>query len=42
MSKEEIIQKLKMLKSEIEWDLSLEYQIVLDNVIKILKGLDDG
>lgn len=37
-----LIEKLEMLKAEIEWDLSLEYQIVLDKVIEILKGLDDG
>lgn len=39
---EDIIEKLEQLKAEIEWDLSLEYQIVLDEVIEILKGLDDG
>ncbi len=38
----DLIEKLEMLKDEIEWDLSLEYQIVLDKVIEILKGLDDG
>lgn len=38
----DLIEKLEMLKAEIEWDLSLEYQIVLDKVIEILKGLDDG
>lgn len=42
MTIQEMIQKLEMLKAEIEWDLSLEYQIVLDKVIEILKGLDDG
>lgn len=42
MTIQEIIQKLEVLKAEIEWDLSLEYQIVLDKVIEILKGLDDG
>lgn len=42
MSKEQIIQKLEILKAEIEWDYSLEYQIVLDKVIEILKGLDNG
>lgn len=39
---EELIRSLEQLKAEIEWDLSLEYQIVLDKVIEILKGLDDG
>lgn len=42
MTIQEMIQKLEVLKAEIEWDLSLEYQIVLDKVIEILKGLDDG
>lgn len=42
MTMQEMIQKLEVLKAEIEWDLSLEYQIVLDKVIEILKGLDDG
>ena len=39
---DELIEKLKILKAEIEWDYSLEYQIVLDKVIDILKGLKDG
>lgn len=39
---EELIERLEMLKAEIEWDLSLEYQIVIDKVIEILKGLSDG
>jgi hypothetical protein len=39
---DELIEKLELLKAEIEWDLSLEYQIILDKVIEILKGLDDG
>ena len=39
---DELIEKLELLKAEIEWDLSLEYQITLDKVIEILKGLDDG
>lgn len=42
MSKEQIIQELEILKAEIEWDYSLEYQIILDEVIEILKGLDNG
>lgn len=39
---DELIEKLELLKAEIEWDYSLEYQIVLDKVIEILKGLDNG
>lgn len=38
----ELIRSLEQLKAEIEWDLSIEYQIVLDKVIEILKGLDNG
>ncbi len=33
----EIINELGILKAEIEWDHSLEYQILLDRVIEILK-----
>lgn len=39
---EELIEKLEMLKAEIEWDLSIEYQIVLNETIRILKGLNNG
>lgn len=39
---DDLIKKLMLLKAEIEWDFSLEYQIVLDKVIEILKGLDNG
>lgn len=39
---EELIRSLEQLKAEIEWDLSIEYQIVLDKVIEILRGLDNG
>ena len=42
MSRQEIIQKLELLKAEIEWDYSIEYQILLDETIEILKGLKDG
>lgn len=42
----ELIQKVEILKSEIEWEYSLEYQDVLEQVIGILKLLhkkeDDG
>lgn len=33
----ELIQKLKLLKAEIEWEHSIEYQILLDEVIEVLK-----
>lgn len=36
MTPEEMIKQLEMLKAEIEWEHSLEYQIVLDEVIKVL------
>ena len=32
----EMIETLKRLKAEIEWDYSLEYQLVLDKVIEVL------
>ena len=32
----ELIETLERLKSEIEWDYSLEYQIALDKVIGML------
>lgn len=33
----ELIQTLERLKKEIEWEHSLEYQIALNEVIKMLK-----
>lgn len=42
MQIETLIQNLKMLKAEIEWDHSIYYQTVLDNAIKILEGVRDG
>lgn len=39
---DELISKLEILKSEIEWDYPLEYQVVLDEVIKKIKGEKDG
>lgn len=35
---DELIAIMKMLKAEIEWEHSLEYQLALDAVIEILKG----
>lgn len=40
MSNQELISKLKILKAEIEWDLSIGYQVVLDEVIGILEDKD--
>lgn len=36
----ELIETLRRLKSEIEWDYSLEYQIALDKVIEVLYAQD--
>jgi hypothetical protein len=36
MERKEIISRLEKLKSLIEWDLPLDYQIVLDEAIKLL------
>ena len=36
MTPEEMIKQLEMLKAEIEWEHSLEYQLVLENVIGIV------
>jgi len=41
-SDDELISKLEILKAEIEWDYPLEYQVVLDEVIKKIKGERDG
>lgn len=36
MTREEIIQSLELLKAEIEWDKPIDYQVTLDETIKIL------
>ena len=36
----QIIKDLQMLKAEIEWDYSIEYQILLANVIEILEEIN--
>lgn len=36
MRKSVLINKLQMLKAEIEWDKSIEYQTVIDDVLKML------
>lgn len=41
MDTKEAIELLKMLKAEIEWDFSLQYQIALDIAIKELKKVKD-
>lgn len=38
MQIDEIIQKLEMLKAEIEWNYTLDYQIAIDAAIKILES----
>lgn len=38
----EIIETLERLKKEIEWDYSMEYQLVIDKVIRLLKRIDMG
>ena len=35
----EMIKKLKILRAIVEWDYSLEYNILLDEVIEVLNGL---
>lgn len=36
----EIITKLEQLKAEIEWEYSIEYQVVLDKVIALLRYVE--
>lgn len=37
-----LIVRLELLKAEIEWDKSIDYQIVLSEAIERLRGLDDA
>ena len=37
MNKEEVIETLKVAKSEIEWEYPMDYQIALDKAIKALE-----
>lgn len=37
----DLIKNLELLKTEIEWDYSIEYQIVIDEVIKKLKEIEE-
>lgn len=36
----EMITTLERLKAEIEWDYSMEYQVVLDKVIALLRYIE--
>ena len=38
MSTSEIIEQLKQLKAAIEWDMPLDYQIVIDEAIKVFEA----
>lgn len=39
---EELIKRLEVLKAEIEWDKSLEYQMVIDEALKYIKVFDES
>ena len=41
MPLKEVIRQLEMLKAEIEWDYSLEYQIALGIALDILERVED-
>ena len=36
----DLILTLERLKAEIEWDFSMEYQVALDKVLKLLRHID--
>ena len=40
MTNEEVIETLKVAKSEIEWEYPMDYQIALDKAIKALEQID--
>ena len=42
MEIQEMIRKLELLKAEIEWDFSLEYQVTLEQAIFILREIENG
>lgn len=42
MKIKEIIETLKMIKAVIEWDYPLDYAIVIDEAIEILKECEKG
>ncbi len=42
MKRDEVVSKLKLLKNEIEWEYSLEYQIVIDEAISMIMGRKKG
>jgi hypothetical protein len=37
----QMIRELQTLKAQIEWDFSIEYQILLDEVIQILGEMNE-
>jgi hypothetical protein len=37
-----MIRELQTLKAQIEWDFSIEYQILLDEVIQILGEMNES
>lgn len=41
MDKEEILESLKILKAEVEWDYPLTCYILLDKVIHIIEESED-
>ncbi len=38
MTRSEVIDKLELLKAEIEWDKNIEYQIVIDEAIRYISN----
>ena len=42
MDPEELMEKLELLKAEIEWDLSSEYQTVIDETIAYIEEHENG
>lgn len=38
MTRSEVVEKLELLKAEIEWDKNLEYQIVIDEAIRYISN----
>lgn len=37
---QELIETIERLKAEIEWDHSLDYQVALDKVLRLLRYID--
>lgn len=40
MTIKELIQRVELLKAEIEWEKSLEHQITLEEVLRILRLIE--